>query len=67
MPTVSEDVVVDAVPETTVTGLPMGVEPSSNCTVPVAVEGVMSAVSVSVVPKGWGLAGLTVTPVVLVG
>ena len=67
VPTASEDVVVDAVPDETVTGLPMGVEPSSNCTVPVTVEGVISAVSVSLVPTDCGLAGLTVTAVELVG
>ncbi len=46
-------------PPLTVTGLPMSVEPSRNCTVPVADEGVTVAVRVSWVPNSWGLGGAT--------
>jgi hypothetical protein len=54
LPTGRAAVEVCALPETTVTGLPMGVEPFSNCTVPAAVEGLMVAVSISLVPNDVG-------------
>jgi hypothetical protein len=40
-----------------VIGLPIGVEPFSNCTVPVAAAGLTVAVSVSSVPENAGLDG----------
>jgi len=45
-PTVNVDVVPDAVPLLTITGLPRVVVPSLNCTVPAAVTGLTAAVSV---------------------
>ena len=62
LPTGRAAVEVCALPETTVTALPMGVEPVSNCTVPLATEGLMVAVSVSVVPENSGLAGEAPNP-----
>ena len=56
---------MEAVPSVTGTGLPMSVVPFSNCTVPVA-PAVTVAVRVTEVPKGWGLAGVG-TSVVVVG
>ena len=59
VPTGSVEVWVCAWPLVTVTGLPMSVEPSRNWMLPVADEGVTVAVSVSWVPKSWGLGGET--------
>ena len=56
-PTANVDVVPDAVPLLTATGLPRLVVPSLNCTVPVAVAGVIVAVSVTGVPWATGDAG----------
>lgn len=50
-------VVIWAAPEVTVTGLPSGVEPSLNCTVPAAPGGVSVAVRVSTVPVTLGDVG----------
>ena len=44
-PAAKEDVVPNAVPLLTITGLPRLVGPSLNCTVPIAVAGVTVAVS----------------------
>ena len=57
-------VVVWAIPPVTVTGVPMSVVPTSNCTVPVAV-GVTVAFRVTEVPNTWGLAGVAVSTVVV--
>ena len=61
-------VVVTAVatPDVTVTGLPMSVVPSSNCTVPAAADGLTVAVRVTAVPYSWGDGGdaVSVVPVV---
>jgi hypothetical protein len=52
------DVVVpDAVPLMAGIGLPRGLGPSMNCTVPVASTGVTIAVNVTVVPYGTGEVG----------
>ena len=56
VPTGRVDVTAVATPEVTVTGLPMSVVPTSNCTVPLA-AGLTVAVSVTGVPDGCGLAG----------
>jgi hypothetical protein len=57
VPTASVDVVPDAVPLETGTGLPRLVVPSRNCAVPAAVAGVIVAVSVTGVPRATGEAG----------
>jgi len=64
-PTGSEVVVVEAVPPLTVTGLPMGVVPFSNCTVPVAAVGVTVAVSRTEAPWNTGPLGTVCTVVVV--
>ena len=63
-PTASAASVVDAVPPLTVTGEPMLVAPSKNCTVPEAV-GLTVAVKVRFVPTCCGLLGLTPRVVVV--
>ncbi len=55
---------VDAVPFVTVTGDPMSVEPTLNCTVPGA-DGLTEAFNVTVVPTFCGLAGVVVSVVVV--
>ena len=57
--------VIDAVPPVTVTGLPMGLVPSWNCTLPAADAGVSVAVSVSPVPAAAGEGGVTVRVVLV--
>jgi hypothetical protein len=57
VPTASVDVVPEAVPLETGTGLPRLVVPSRNCAVPAAVAGVIVAVSVTGVPWATGEAG----------
>ncbi|HKR52087.1 MAG TPA: hypothetical protein VJT72_21400 [Pseudonocardiaceae bacterium] len=65
-PTVNFDVRPDAVPlAVTMTGLPMGVVPSWNCTVPAAPAGVTAAVSVTSVFSGAVEAGVVVRVVVV--
>ena len=54
-------VVMEAVPPVTVTGLPMRVTPSWNCTLPTADAGVSVAVSVSPVPVRAGEGGVTLS------
>ena len=54
-----------AVPDVTVTGLPMSVEPTANCTVPAAADGLTVAVKVTLVPVTRGLAGATARVVVV--
>jgi hypothetical protein len=49
-PTVNVDVIPDAAPLLTITGLPRLVVPSLNCTVPAAIAGVIAAVSVTGLP-----------------
>jgi hypothetical protein len=66
VPTGRAVVVVDAAPTDTATGLPMSVPPTANWTVPVAVDGVTVALSVTVVPKLCGLAGVGAFRVVVV-
>src|SRR5918997_1182730 len=56
-PTANVEVVPDAVPLPTATGLPRLAVPSLNCTVPLAVAGVIVAVSVTGVPTATGDAG----------
>jgi hypothetical protein len=65
VPTGRVEVWTWATPELTVTGLPIGVEPFSNCTVPVAAAGLTVAVSVSLVPESCGLAGEAASVVVV--
>ena len=55
---------MDAVPPVTVTGVPMSVEPTSNCTVPGA-DGLTEAFNVTGVPTFCGLAGVVVSVVVV--
>ena len=49
-PAANVDVVTDAAPLVTVSGVPRLVVPSLNCTVPAAFAGVIAAVSVTGVP-----------------
>ena len=63
-PAASVDVLIDAVPPVTATGVPIAVLPSWNCTEPAAV-GVTVAVSVTDVPCGCGLGGVTASVVVV--
>jgi len=61
-------VIVDAVPELTVTGAPMFVPPTSNCTVPAALElsaAITVAVRVTVAPVATGFGAATSDVVVL--
>jgi len=64
VPTGKVVVAVEAVPPVTVTGLPMGVLPTSNWTVPVALDGVTVALNETEVPENCGLAGVGVFKVV---
>lgn len=57
-------VCVEAVPPVTVTGLPIGVAPFWNCTLPTAAVGVSVAVSVSWVPAVTGEGGHLTTAAV---
>jgi hypothetical protein len=59
-------VVTDAVPPVTVTGLPMGLVPSWNCTLPTADAGDTVAVNVSPVPAAAGEGGVTVRAVLVI-
>jgi hypothetical protein len=59
-------VVIDAVPPVTVTGLPMGVAPSLNCTLPTADAGDTVAVNVSPVPAATGETGVTAKTVLVI-
>ena len=65
VPTGRAVVDVAATPPVTVTGVPMSVVPTENCTVPVAALGLTVAVKVTDVPPGWGLVGEAVSPVVV--
>ena len=65
VPTGNVEVCILAVPALTVTGLPMSLPLSSNWTVPVAADGEIVAVRVSFIPNCWGLAGVTVSVVVV--
>jgi len=58
-------VVICATPAVTVVEAPIGVDPSLNCTEPVAVDGATVALSVTVLPTTAGF-GVTVNPVVVV-
>jgi hypothetical protein len=59
-------VVTDAVPPVTATGLPIGVAPSWNCTLPTADAGDTVAVSVSPVPAAAGEGGVTAKTVLVI-
>ena len=63
VPTGRVDVDVEATPPVTVTGVPMSVVPTENCTVPVAALGLTVAFKVTDVPYCWGLAGVAVSAV----
>jgi hypothetical protein len=64
-PTGRAAVVVVATPLLTFTAAPMSFPASSNCTVPVAADGLMVAVNVSEVPNVCGLVGAAVNTVVV--
>jgi hypothetical protein len=64
-PTANVDVVVDATPLLTITGLPRLMAPSLNWTVPAAVAGVTAAISVTGVPRETGDAGFVVSVVLV--
>lgn len=64
-PIASSDVVPDATPLPTITGLPRSVAPSLNCTVPTAVAGVTVAVSVTGVFWATGEGGEAASVVVV--
>jgi hypothetical protein len=66
LPTGRADVVAEAVPPETATGPPMATPPTSNWTVPEAVEGVTVALSETDVPTYCGPAGVGVFSVVVV-
>jgi hypothetical protein len=66
-PTVNVDVVPDAVPLVTITGLPRVVVPSLNCTVPAAVTGVTVAVSVRGTFGAMGESGDVASAVLVAG
>ena len=65
LPTGRVAVVTDAAPPLTATGAPMSVDPFSNCTEPVAADGVMVAFSWTDVPNVVGLVGVAVNEVVV--
>jgi hypothetical protein len=65
-PPVIAEVVSDAVPPDTATALPKAEAPSKNWTDPAAAEGVNVALSVTDVPSATGLAGVTLSAVVVV-
>ena len=60
-PTESELVDVDAAPAETVTGEPMAVVPSMNCTVPVTVDGLIESLRVTDIPAVCELAGVALS------
>ncbi len=65
LPTGRVDVLIEAVPPLTATGAPMVVEPFSNCTVPVAADGVTVALSWTDVPNAAEVGGLVANEVVV--